>query len=71
MRAGNEKVDQAVAHAGKGINGRRVGSQYGDSKFYNGDWLMRAAAARAGIYANDAVEAIYPQTRVDQIGDRH
>jgi hypothetical protein len=27
--------------------------------------LKRAAAARAGIYANNAVEAIYPQTRVD------
>jgi hypothetical protein len=30
--------------------------------------LKRAAAARAGIYANDAVEAIYPQTRVDGDG---
>jgi len=68
MKAGNGKVDQAVANAGKGINGWRVGSQYGDSKFYNGDWLKRAAAARAGIYANNAIEAIYPQTRVDADG---
>jgi hypothetical protein len=65
MKEGGRKVDEAVAMAGKGINGWRVGSQYGDSKFYNGDWLKRAAAARAGIYANNAVEAIYPQTRVD------
>jgi hypothetical protein len=68
MKAGNEKVDQAMANAGRGINGWRVGSQYGDSKFSNGDWLKRAAAARAGIYANNAVEAIYPQTRVDVDG---
>jgi hypothetical protein len=65
MKEGDRKVAEAVATAGKGVNGWRVGSQYGDSKFYNGDWLKRAAAARAGIYANDAVEAIYPQTRVD------
>ena len=25
-----------------------------------GDWTMRAAAAMAGIYGNDAVEAMYP-----------
>jgi hypothetical protein len=68
MKEGDRKVDEAVVTAGKGINGWRVGSQYGDSKFYNGDWLKRAAAARAGIYANDAVEAIYPQTRVDVDG---
>jgi hypothetical protein len=68
MKEGDRKVDEAVATAGKGINGWRVGSQYGDSAFYNGDWLKRAAAARAGIYANDAVEAIYPQTRVDVDG---
>jgi len=24
---------------------------------YNGDWLKRAAAAKAGIYGNDAAEA--------------
>ena len=29
----------------------------------NGDWLLRAAAAKAGIYGNDAVEAMYPMTR--------
>ena len=68
MKEGDRKVDEAVALAGKGINGWRVGSQYGDSKFYSGDWLKRAAAARAGIYANDAVEAIYPQTRADVDG---
>ena len=68
MKEGNAKVDQAVASAGQGINGWRVGSQYGDSKFYSGNWLKRAAAARAGIYANNAVEAIYPQTRVDGNG---
>jgi hypothetical protein len=68
MKEGDRKVSEAVAKMGKGVNGWRVGSEYGDGKFYNGDWLKRAAAAKAGIYANDAVEAIYPQTRVDVDG---
>ena len=68
MREGNRKVTEAVANSGTGINGWRVASLFGDSNFYNGDWLLRAAGARAGIYGNDAVEATYPQTRVDVDG---
>ena len=30
---------------------------------------MRAAAAKGGIYGNDAVEAMYPMTRADVDGD--
>src|SRR6266478_3536483 len=47
----------------KNINGWKVGSLFGDSAFYNGDWLKRAAAAQAGIYGNDAAEAMYPMTK--------
>ncbi|WP_075354246.1 DUF1254 domain-containing protein [Desulfovibrio sp. DV] len=63
MQAGSAKVDQAVATVGKDINGWRVASAFGDRSFYNGDWLLRAAAAKAGIYGNDAVEAVYPMTK--------
>ena len=63
MKAGNKKVDEKVASTGKNINGWRVGSAFGDRDFYHGDWLLRAAAARAGIYGNDAAEAMYPMTR--------
>jgi len=68
MKEGERKVDEAVANAGKSINGWRVGSLPGDSAHYNGDWLKRAAAAKAGIYGNDAAEAMYPITRVDGDG---
>jgi len=68
MKEGEKKVDEAVANAGKAINGWRVSSLPGDSAHYNGDWLKRAAAAKAGIYGNDAVEAMYPITRVDGDG---
>jgi hypothetical protein len=63
MKAGDRKVDEKAAALGKEINGWRVGSAFGDRAFYNGDWLLRAAAARAGIYGNDADEAMYPMTR--------
>ena len=63
MKEGSKKVDEAVASVGKSINGWRVSSAFGDRAFYNGNWLLRAAAARAGIYGNDAAEAMYPMTR--------
>ena len=37
--------------------------------FYKGNWLMRAAAAKGGLYGNDAVEAMYPYTRTDATGE--
>jgi hypothetical protein len=68
MKEGERKVDEAIANAGTSINGWRVSSLFGDSAFYNGDWLKRAAGAKAGIYGNDAEEATYPLTRVDADG---
>src|SRR6201993_822395 len=46
----------------------QVSSLPGDSAHYNGDWSKRAAAAKAGIYGNDAVGAMYPITRKDSNG---
>jgi hypothetical protein len=68
MKEGERKVDDAVANAGKAINGWRVSSGPGDSAHYNGDWLMRAVVAKAGIYGNDPAEAMYPFTRIDSDG---
>ncbi len=69
MKEGQKKVDEAVAAFGKDINGWRVGSPCGDAAFFHGDWLLRAVAAQAGIYGNDAVEAMYPLTKVDADGN--
>jgi hypothetical protein len=68
MRDGDAKIDKAVANIGKNINGWRVGSILGDRTFFHGDWLLRAAGAKAGIYGNSAVEAVYPVTRTDANG---
>lgn len=63
MKEGENKVEEKAAHLGKVINGWHVSSAFGDRDFYHGDWLLRAAAAKAGIYGNDAVEAMYPMAR--------
>ena len=68
MKAGEKKVEETAAALGKSINGWQVASSYGDRDFYHGDWLLRAAAAKSGIYGNDAVEAMYPMTRDDAAG---
>jgi len=69
MKDGEEKVTKAVSSFGKDINGWKVGSPDGDRAFFNGNWLLRATAAQAGIYGNDAVEAMYPMTRSDASGE--
>jgi hypothetical protein len=53
----------------KNLNGWSVGSFFGDRIFYKENWLKRAAAAKAGLYGNDAVEAMYPFTRTNAEGE--
>jgi hypothetical protein len=68
MKQGDEAVDKWLASGNKVVNGWNVGSFFGDEAFFNGDWVMRAGAAKGGIYGNDAVEAMYPYTRKDEAG---
>lgn len=69
MKAAADKVDEVVANGGKNENGWNVGGLAGgDSAYYNGDWLKRAATSKGGIYANDPAEAMYPATRKDSSG---
>jgi len=63
MKDGEEKVEKYLASGQKDVNGWRIGSLFGDRQFYSGDWLKRAAAAKGGIYGNDAVEAVYPMAK--------
>lgn len=69
MKEGDDKIAGYLDSGIKDINGWKVGSVFGDSAFYQGDWLKRAAAAKGGIYGNDAVEAMYPMTRTDEMGE--
>jgi hypothetical protein len=68
MKAGDEKVDKFLSSGMKNINGWNVGAFFGDQAFYQSNWLMRAGAAKGGLYGNDAAEAMYPFTRTDGSG---
>jgi hypothetical protein len=70
IKSGLEKIKQKVATLGKNENGWRVGGAQGDRAFYHGDWTLRAAAAMAGIYGNDEVEALYPLLATDSEGNK-
>jgi hypothetical protein len=65
---GFAKITRRKDEIGTRVNGWQVGSAFGDRSFYNGDYLLRAAAALAGIYGNDAVEAMYPMATHDAEG---
>ena len=69
MKQGGEKVDKLLSSGMKNVNGWKIGSPFGDRAFYHGNWLLRAAAAKGGIYGNDSVEATYPMTRTDAAGE--
>jgi hypothetical protein len=69
MKEGDAKVDKYVATGVKDVNGWKIGSWFGDRAFYNGNWLLRAAGAKAGIYGNDSIEATYPITKTLANGD--
>ncbi|WP_368565193.1 DUF1254 domain-containing protein [Pseudoxanthomonas sp. UTMC 1351] len=69
MKEGDAKVDRFIASGLKDVNGWKIGSFFGDRAFYKGHWLTRAAAAKAGIYGNNAAEATYPFTRTTARGE--
>ncbi len=69
VRQGEAKVDKTVETSGANVNGWRIGGLTGgDSAFFNGNWLLRAAVAKGGIYANSPEEAAYPFARIDSDG---
>ena len=69
MKAGEDKIAAKGAELGKNQNGWLVAGAGGNRAYYAGDWLKRAAIAKAGIYANDPIEAMYPMTRKDVNGE--
>ena len=71
MKSGLETIRKEVAGLGTDENGWRVATHgFGDRQMYAGDWTLRAAAAMAGIYGNDAVEALYPVLATDSDGQK-
>lgn len=60
-RNGLARIKRDVETFGTSENGWRVGTKgFGSRQMLGGNWTERAAAAMAGIYGNDAAEALYP-----------
>jgi hypothetical protein len=68
IKHGYDKIKEKREALGKDVNGWRVASARGDRAFYHGDWLLRAAAALAGIYGNDEAKAMHPLAFTDSDG---
>jgi len=68
VKEGFDAVSKRADDIGKKINGWQVGAAQGDRSFYKGDYLLLAAAAKAGIYGNNPEEAMYPLTTKDGTG---
>ncbi len=64
-KAAFAKIGQTCDAVGKVVNGWQIGAAAGSREFYNGNWALRAAAAKLGIYGNSEAEAVYPFTRSD------
>ncbi|MBL8529987.1 MAG: DUF1254 domain-containing protein, partial [Burkholderiales bacterium] len=69
MKEGEDKVTKAADNLGKVVNGWKMSNAFGNREFFHGDWLLRAAGAKGGIYGNDAVEATYPLTKTLASGE--
>jgi hypothetical protein len=70
IKEGFEAIQKRRNEIGKLENGWQMSKPFGDRAFYNGDYTLRAAAALAGIYGNDAAEALYPFAAVDDKGQK-
>jgi hypothetical protein len=68
VKEGYGSIVKQKDELGKDINGWNVGASFGDRAFYHGNWLLRAGAAMAGIYANSPAEAMYPMAKSDSAG---
>ena len=68
VKEGYQAIEKQKDSIGKDINGWNVGAAFGNRAFYNGDYLLRAGSALAGIYGNDAIEAKYPAAKAASDG---
>lgn len=68
VKAAFAQIGKTCEEVGTLVNGWQIGSAAGSREFYKGDWALRAAAAKLGIYGNSEAEAVYPFTRNDVNG---
>ena len=70
IKAAVAEVQQKVGTLGKLVNGWQVAEGlFGDRKTMGDNYTLRSAAAVAGIFGNDSVEALYPLAKQDADGN--
>jgi hypothetical protein len=69
QQAAIKKIAEKVENIGEKVNGWNMTDACGPREFFNGDWLLRAAASQAAMYMNDKIEAFYPLVFVDADGE--
>ena len=68
--AAQQSIERATTTIGRESNGWLViTGLFGDRREMQGRYLVRAAAARFGLWGNDEEEAYYPTANVDAEGD--
>jgi hypothetical protein len=65
---GFKKIQKRADELSKQINGWSLQSAYGDRAYYNGDYLLRAAAAVWGLYGDNAAEGLNMPATMDDKG---
>ena len=70
VKAAFAKIEKTAERVGTVVNGWQIGAAAGSREFYNGNWALRAAAAKLGIYGNSEAEAVYPFTRTTSTASR-
>ena len=68
IKGATATIAQTADTVGATINGWQIGAAAGSRAFFDGDWALRAAGAKLGIYGNSSEEATYPFTRTDVNG---
>jgi hypothetical protein len=69
IKAGTANVKEHVKTFGEKVNGWQISKGlFGSREMLGDNYMIRAVGAVAGIYGNDAAEALYPATKVDADG---
>jgi hypothetical protein len=68
INLGDRKIDRTITNESVVVNGWRIAAYFGESVFYNGNWLLRAAAAKTEFYDEEPLEAVFAFSQVDGAG---
>lgn len=68
VKAATATIAKTAESVGTTVNSWQIGAAAGGRAFFDGNWALRAAGSKLGIYGNSEDEATYPFTRKDANG---